>query len=118
MPNVPDSALLRHAIAAWLIAAFLLLFALRFHLLPGLLAGLLVYELVHIIAPQLRLVHAGAGKVAAVALLAVVIVAMLTLIVFGALAFFRSDAGSLAGAAAEDGRDHRGFARQPAGVGD
>lgn len=95
MPNVPDSTVLRHAIAAWLIAGFLLLFALRFHLLPGLLAGLLVYELVHIIAPRLRLAHAGAGKVAAVALLAMVVVAMLTLLFFGAMAFFRSDAGSL-----------------------
>ena len=95
MPNVPDSTVLRHAIAAWLIAGFLLLFALRFHLLPGLLAGLLVFELVHIIAPQLRLVHAGAGKVAAVALLAMLIVAMLMLLFFGAMAFFRSDAGSL-----------------------
>lgn len=95
MPNVPDSTVLRHAIAAWLIAGFMLLFALRFHLLPGLLAGLLVYELVHIIAPRLRLAHAGAGKVAAVALLAMLIVAMLTLLFFGAMAFFRSDAGSL-----------------------
>jgi predicted PurR-regulated permease PerM len=60
-----------------------------------LLAGLLVYELVHIIAPRLRLAHAGAGKVAAVALLAMVVVAMLTLLFFGAMAFFRSDAGSL-----------------------
>ncbi len=95
MSSVPDSSLLRHAIAAWLIAGFLLLFALRFHLLPGLLAGLLVYELVHIIAPRLRLAHAGAGKVAAVALLAMLIVAMLMLLFFGAMAFFRSDAGSL-----------------------
>jgi predicted PurR-regulated permease PerM len=95
MSSVPDSALLRHAIAAWLIAGVLLLFALLFHLLPGLLAGLLVYELVHIIAPRLRLAHAGAGKVAAVALLAMVIVAMLTLLFFGGMAFFRSDAGSL-----------------------
>jgi predicted PurR-regulated permease PerM len=95
MPSIADSALTRHAIAAWLIAGFLLLFALRFHLLPGLLAGLLVYELVHIIAPRLRLARAGAGKVAAVALLAVVVVAMLTLLFFGAVAFFRSDAGSL-----------------------
>jgi predicted PurR-regulated permease PerM len=95
MSSVPDSSLLRHAIAAWLIAGFLLLFALRFHLLPGLLAGLLVYELVHIIAPRLRLAHAGAGKVAAVALLAMLIVAMLMLLFCGAMAFFRSDAGSL-----------------------
>jgi predicted PurR-regulated permease PerM len=95
MPSVPDSGLLRHAIAAWLIAGFLLLFALQFRLLPALLAGLLVYELVHIIAPQLRLVHAGAGKVAAVALLAMVVVATLTLLFFGAMAFFRSDAGSI-----------------------
>ena len=56
---------------------------------------MLVYELVHIIAPRLRLAHAGAGKVAAVARLAMVVVAMLTLLFFGAVAFFRSDAGSL-----------------------
>lgn len=95
MPSVPDSALFRHAVAAWLIAGFLLLFTLRFHLLPGLLGGLLVYELVHVIAPRLRLVHRGAGKVAAVALLAMLVVAMLTLLFVGAVAFFRSDAGSL-----------------------
>src|SRR5436309_2264417 len=38
-------------ITAWAIAGSLLLLALPLHLLPALLAGLLVYELVHVVAP-------------------------------------------------------------------
>ena len=37
-----------YVISAWLIAAALLWFVLRFDLLPALLAGLLVFELVHV----------------------------------------------------------------------
>src|SRR5947209_5305444 len=55
---------LPHDIAAWSIAGFLLLLALFLHLLPALFAGLLVYELVHVIAPRLRI--GKRGKVAAV----------------------------------------------------
>jgi predicted PurR-regulated permease PerM len=80
-------------IAAWTIAAFLLLLTLLLHLLPALLAGLLVFELVHVIAPRLRI--GKRGKVAAVAILATAIVALLSLLLFGAVSFFRSDAGSL-----------------------
>jgi predicted PurR-regulated permease PerM len=86
-------ASVRIDIAAWTIAAFLLLSALLLHLLPALLAGLLVYELVHVIAPRLRL--GRRGKVAAVALLATAIVAALSLLLFAAVSFLRSDAGSL-----------------------
>jgi len=48
---------------------------------------------VHVIAPRLRL--GKRGKVAAVAILATAIVAALSLALFGAVSFFRSDAGSL-----------------------
>jgi predicted PurR-regulated permease PerM len=54
-----------------------------------------VFELVHVIAPRLRL--GRRGKVVAVAILATVIVAALSLLLFGAVSFFRSDAGSLTG---------------------
>ncbi len=80
-------------VAAWILAGLLLLLTLLLHLLPALLAGLLVFELVHVIAPRLRL--GKRGKVAAVAILATVIVAVLSLGLFGAVSFFRSDAGSL-----------------------
>ena len=95
MSIVPDSIPLRYMIVAWLIAAFVLLFALVFHLLPGLLAGLLVYEMVRIVASRLRLLHAGLGRVAAVALLAVAVLVLFTLLFLGAVEFFGSDAGSL-----------------------
>jgi predicted PurR-regulated permease PerM len=84
-----------HDIAAWTIAALLLVLTLGLHLLPALLAGLLVFELVHVIAPRLRLGRPGYGKLAAVGILATVIVATLSLLLFGAVSFFRSDAGSL-----------------------
>lgn len=84
-------------IAAWLIAAGALLLVLQLHLLPALLAGLLVHELVYMLAPRLgvgRLGHTRA-KLVAVALLSAVVVGLLVLSVFGSMAFLRSDAGSL-----------------------
>jgi predicted PurR-regulated permease PerM len=95
MSSVAEEAPLRYVIAAWVIAALLLVLALYLHLLPALLAGLLVYELVHVIAPRLPLAREGGGKFAAVLLLSVTIVAILTLLLLGAIAFLRSDASSL-----------------------
>jgi predicted PurR-regulated permease PerM len=88
------NAPLRYEIAAWVIAASLLLLTLHLHLLPALLAGLLVYELVHVIAPRLPLRRGSGAKMAAIALLTVAVVTILTLLLVGAIAFFRSDAGS------------------------
>ena len=93
--SVSERPPLRYEIAAWVIAACLLVVTLQLRLLPALLAGLLVYELVHVIAPRLPLTRAGGGKLAAVALLAVAVVTLLTLLLLGAIAFLRSDAGSL-----------------------
>jgi predicted PurR-regulated permease PerM len=95
MPETYPSTSLRYDIAAWVITACLLLLALKLHLLPALLAGLLVYELVHVIAPHLKLRRGGTGKLAAVALIAAVVVAVFTAVLLAALAFLRSDAGSL-----------------------
>ncbi len=84
-------------IAAWLLTGGALLLMLQLHLLPALLAGLLVYELVHLLAPRLKMVRIRhePGKLAAVALLALGVVLLLTLAVVGVIAFFRSEAGSI-----------------------
>lgn len=92
--NSPAS---RYEIAAWILAAVGLFLILKLHLLPALLAGLLTYELVHVIARRLRLVQLGGhrAKVVAVGLLAIIVVTLLTLAVVGIIAFFRSDLGNI-----------------------
>jgi predicted PurR-regulated permease PerM len=105
--NLPESPLKigapqrasRFDIAAWAIAAAALFLTIKLHLLPALLAGLLVYELVHMLAPRLRVMRVGEKrrKVVAVALLATVIVVLITAAIFGVIAFVRSDVGSLSG---------------------
>ena len=82
--------------ASYLLAALALVAILKIHLLPALFAGLLVFELVHLIAPRLE--HhfvTDRGHPVAVALLATVVVTVFVLSVLGAIAFFRSDAGNL-----------------------
>ena len=83
-------------IASWCIVAATLSLVLWLHLLSALLAGLLVYELVHVIAPLLqRRLFSRGSRLAAVVALATLIVACLTAAILGAVEFFRSDAGSL-----------------------
>src|SRR5262249_50681966 len=94
MPSAASTSL-RYAIAAWVIAALALLLVIDLLLLPALLAGLLVYELVHIIAPRLPLIRGARGKLAAVGLLAAAIIAALVGAAIGIVAFVQSDAGSL-----------------------
>jgi predicted PurR-regulated permease PerM len=88
---------LSYDIAAWLLTGGALLLALPLRVLPALLAGLLVYELVHLLAPQLKIVRIRQeqGQLAAVAILALGVVLLLTLAVVGIIAFFRSEAGSV-----------------------
>jgi predicted PurR-regulated permease PerM len=87
----------RHEIAAWLLAGLVLLGVLKWHLLPALLAGLLVYELTHVLAEKLpmgvRL--SGRRKAIAVTLLASVVVLLVTAALFGLAAFFRPESGSV-----------------------
>ena len=86
---------LRFSVTAWVITALLLYLALHLHLLPALLAGLLVYELVHVIALRLPLVRGSAAKLSAVGLIATVVVLVLVGVMFGIGAFLKSDAGTL-----------------------
>jgi predicted PurR-regulated permease PerM len=85
-------------IASWVLAGLALFLVLHLHILAALVGGLAVYELVHIVARRLRFIRSGvrgARKYLAIALLAVVIVAGLTLSIVGVIAFFRSDQGNL-----------------------
>ncbi len=82
--------------AAWIIAAVSLFLVLQLHLLPALLAGLLVYELVHLTSPMLamRLSHQRARIVAAI-LFAALVVSVIVLAITLAIGFF-GDSGHLA----------------------
>jgi predicted PurR-regulated permease PerM len=88
--------------AAWLLAGLALPLVLALHLLPALLAGLLVYELVHLTAPLLeqRLTDRRA-KLLAVALLAVAMIAAVAGAIGAVIAIFHSDAGSMQGLTAK-----------------
>jgi predicted PurR-regulated permease PerM len=82
-----------YVVGAWVIAGLLLVFVLRFDLLPALLAGLLVFELVHLMTLRLNFVRERRARLLAVAFIAMVVVGLLTLLIFGTILFFRSDTG-------------------------
>ena len=83
--------------AAWILAGIALLLVLVLHLLPSLLAGLLVYEMVEMLAPRLRLVRIRRerSKLAAVGLLALGVILVIAAAVIAIVAFVRSEAGSI-----------------------
>ena len=92
-----DHTQFTYDIAAWILTGVALVLILSLHLLPALLAGLLVYELVHILAPRLKVVHIhqAYGKLVAVAMLTTVVVTGIILAIIGIVAFLHSDAGNL-----------------------
>jgi predicted PurR-regulated permease PerM len=100
---MPDTRLHRRSpetmeIAAWLLMAIGLVLVLRLHLLSALLAGLLVFELVHIISPMLQRRLAGRRpQMLAVAILSVVIIGLIAAIAIGTIMFMRSEGGSVPG---------------------
>ena len=55
MDRIPIGSPTRFEIAAWILTAGALLLVLELHLLPALLSGLLVYELVLIVSRRLRI---------------------------------------------------------------
>ena len=78
--------------AAWLIAALALFLVIKLHLLSALLAGLLVYKLVDVLTPWLRLGALGRDgpRVLAVMLIASVVIAGLVGLGVGIVAFLRN----------------------------
>lgn len=96
----PTDQKLSYDIASWVLMALALFAILKFSLLPALLAGLLVFELVHIITPKIAQHFpsqspSNRAKFWAVGILVFVIVSLLGLSGAGLVAFLRSDAGSL-----------------------
>jgi len=86
----------KYIVAAWSLTAVALVLALQLHLLSALLAGMLVYALVHVIAPALdRHISGRRAKVIAVGLLSALVIMLITAVIVGAIVFFRSDAGGL-----------------------
>jgi len=84
-------------LATWIGSAAALLLILQLKLLSGLLAGLLVYELVHVLAERLRLSSIGRSnaKVMAVALLTGSVVLLLALGIFGIASALRHGTESI-----------------------
>jgi predicted PurR-regulated permease PerM len=83
-------------IASWFIAGLALLAVLLLHLLPALVAGLLVYELAQVLAPPLqRLFSPKRSRLVVLVLILVILAALLAGAVAGLEAFFRSGAGSV-----------------------
>ncbi len=97
-PQIPLSRPTAVEVASWILAALGLYLTLRLHLLAALLGGLMVYELVHLIAGRLQFLQKGRGlrRALAVTLLSTGVIGVIVLAVLGTLAFFRSDQGSLA----------------------
>jgi len=99
MPDIIKNSTVwtRFDVTAWILMAAFLIGVLVLHLVPALLSGLLVYEFVHILVPLLRL-EKLAGKRAkflSVGLLTLAVITLVSLAVFGLVAFLRSESGDL-----------------------
>jgi len=97
MRNVPISPVTRADIVAWIVAAVALGLIIELHLLSGLLAGLLVYKLVDLLTPWLRLgaMSRDSTRVLAVTLIATAVIAALIGIGLGFSAFLRNSGESV-----------------------
>lgn len=85
-----------HEYAAWTLAVLSIFFVLNFHLLPALIAGLLVYELVHALFPLFaRQLSTGRAKGVALSLVVLVVLGAVAAATFGIIAFMKSEGGSL-----------------------
>jgi predicted PurR-regulated permease PerM len=96
MSTVPETRLTAPParIAAWILGLIGLFLILRLGLLGAVLAGLLVFQLIHVLAPLVdRKVRGRRARLIAVALLAILIIGFLTLATLGLIAFFRADTG-------------------------
>ena len=93
-----SSHLIKQArMASWILAGLAVFAVLQLHLLPTLLAGLLVFQLVHMLAPRLQMHFANErSRLVALFLLTLLVVGAMTAVVVGALAFFKSDSSHIA----------------------
>jgi predicted PurR-regulated permease PerM len=91
----PSTRLVRYsALASFCAAAAALLLVMLLHLLPALIAGLLVYAVVDALAPLLERRWPGDwARQLVVGVLAVLVAGLLALAIFGVVAFFRAELG-------------------------
>jgi predicted PurR-regulated permease PerM len=83
------------SVASYILIAVALPLLLYFGLLGALFAGLLVYSLVHMLAPLLdRKISNHRARIVAVAALSAIVVAALSLSIWGSIVFLQSDAGN------------------------
>ncbi len=96
MDNAPNKTLACD-IAAWILITLTLLLVFPLRLLSALISGLLVYELVHLATPLLRItkISRKRAKLVVVSLLAALIVTGLAYAGWKAAIFFRSEAASV-----------------------
>jgi len=98
MTNIEqESSSLRFDIAAWVLTGCALILIVKTHLLPALLAGLLVYELTNILTRGIHLSRLTGyrARVVAVTLIAFVVVIILTLLISWLTVFLRNGNESL-----------------------
>jgi predicted PurR-regulated permease PerM len=87
------SSVIRYA--SYVLAGLALLLILGLKMTSALLAGLLVHELVHAMAPLMgRRISGGRARVLVVAALGVIVVGLLLLLILGAISFFRNEIGN------------------------
>ena len=86
------------SIASYILAALFLLLVLMKGLLGALFSGLLVYSLVHLLAPFLKgRISDGRARMVAAGAIGAVIVALLTLTIWGVVVLLKVDAASVTG---------------------
>ncbi|RDS79037.1 AI-2E family transporter [Dyella monticola] len=82
-------------IVSYVLAGLALLLVLRLHLLPALLAGLLVYELVHAMTPLLgQRISGERARLVVVTLLGAVVVGLIIMLIVALISFFRKEIGN------------------------
>lgn len=86
----------RSEYASWILAVLAMGVTLRFHLLPALIAGLLVYELVHVLSPVFaRHISTRRAKAAAIIVVSLIVVGAISAASFGIVVFMKGEGGSL-----------------------
>lgn len=86
----------RSEYASWILAVLAMGVTLHFHLLPALIAGLLVYELVHVLSPVFaRHISTRRAKAAAIIVVSLIVVGAVSAASFGIVVFMKGEGGSL-----------------------
>ena len=84
---------------AWTLMGIGLFLVLYLHLLPALLGGLLVFELVRVLTPLVVRAEISRdwARIIVVAAISILVITALSSLILGAITYFRSDAGNLSG---------------------